>query len=309
WWIASYSALRLSGTLTAPVLPPLEPTTAQEATAFEVLDEPQELSQEQSQERSQLEAFHLHKFPRGPGPGTFLHGLLEWAGKQGFDTAANDMDALNDMLWRRVQLRGWQAWQEPLAGWLSALLTTPLPLAAPTPQSVALNELESYQVELEFWFAAKRVNTQAIDALVSKHLLQGVERPALDADTLNGMLKGFIDLAFEHQGRFYVLDWKSNYLGPNDSAYEPEALRHALLAKRYDLQAALYLLAMHRLLKARLPDYDPHQHLGGSMTVFLRGSRSPGRGVVGEPAPVELIEALDSLFAGEPHATQQEATA
>jgi len=45
------------------------------------------------------------------------------------------------------------------------------------------------------------------------------------------------------------------------------------------------------------------------MTVFLRGSRSPGRGVVGEPAPVELIEALDSLFAGEPHATQQEATA
>ncbi|AVI64064.1 exodeoxyribonuclease V subunit beta [Halomonas sp. GFAJ-1] len=305
WWIASYSALRLSGTLTAPVLPPLEPTTAQEATAFEVLDEPQELSQE----RSQLEAFHLHKFPRGPGPGTFLHGLLEWAGKQGFDSAANDMEALNDMLWRRVQLRGWQAWQEPLAGWLSALLTTPLPLAAPTPQSVALNELESYQVELEFWFAAKRVNTQAIDALVSKHLLPGVERPALDADTLNGMLKGFIDLAFEHQGRFYVLDWKSNYLGPNDSAYDPEALRHALLAKRYDLQAALYLLAMHRLLKARLPDYDPHQHLGGSMTVFLRGSRSPGRGVVGEPAPVELIEALDSLFAGEPHATQQEATA
>ncbi len=150
---------------------------------------------------------------------------------------------------------------------------------------MALNELESYQVELEFWFAAKRVNTQAIDALVSKHLLPGVERPALDADTLNGMLKGFIDLAFEHQGRFYVLDWKSNYLGPNDSAYEPEALRHALLAKRYDLQAALYLLAMHRLLKARLPDYDPHQHLGGSMTVFLRGSRSPGRGVVGEPAP------------------------
>ncbi|MGP5141791.1 exodeoxyribonuclease V subunit beta [Vreelandella alkaliphila] len=293
WWIASYSALRLSGTLTAPTATPLEPTTAQEATAFEVLDEPQELSQ-----LAQQETFHLHKFPRGPGPGTFLHGLLEWAGRQGFAAAANDQDSLNDMLWRRVQLRGWQAWQEPLAGWLSALLTTPLPLAAPNQSSVALTELSSYQVELEFWLAAKRVNTQAIDALVSKHLLPGVERPALDSDTLNGMLKGFIDLAFEHQGRFYVLDWKSNYLGPNDSDYEPEALRHALLAKRYDLQAALYLLAMHRLLKARLPDYDPHQHLGGSMTVFLRGSRSPGRGVFSEPAPVELIEALDSLFAG-----------
>ncbi|MGQ7287697.1 exodeoxyribonuclease V subunit beta [Vreelandella venusta] len=302
WWIASYSALRLSGTLIAPTATPLEPTTAQEATTFEVLDEPQELSQELfqelSQELSQPDTFHLHKFPRGPGPGTFLHGLLEWAGRQGFAAAANDQDSLNDMLWRRVQLRGWQAWQEPLAGWFSALLTTPLPLAAPNQQSVALTELTSYQVELEFWLAAQRVNTQAIDALVSKHLLPGIERPALDTDTLNGMLKGFIDLAFEHQGRFYVLDWKSNYLGPNDNDYEPEALRHALLAKRYDLQAALYLLAMHRLLKARLPDYDPHQHLGGSMTVFLRGSRSPGRGVFSEPAPVELIEALDSLFAG-----------
>ncbi|UTD55723.1 exodeoxyribonuclease V subunit beta [Halomonas sp. MS1] len=304
WWIASYSALRLSGTLSAPTATPLEPTTAQEATAFEVLDEPQELSQ-----LAQQETFHLHKFPRGPGPGTFLHGLLEWAGRQGFAAAANDQDSLNDMLWRRVQLRGWQTWQEPLAGWLSALLTTPLPLAAPNQQNVALTELTSYQVELEFWLAAQRVNTQAIDALVSKHLLPGVERPALDADTLNGMLKGFIDLAFEHQGRFYVLDWKSNYLGPNDSDYEPEALRHALLAKRYDLQAALYLLAMHRLLKARLPDYDPHQHLGGSMTVFLRGSRSPGRGVFSEPAPVELIEALDSLFAGAPFSSPaQEAT-
>ncbi|AQU83124.1 MULTISPECIES: exodeoxyribonuclease V subunit beta [unclassified Halomonas] len=309
WWIASYSALRLSGTLTAPTATPLEPTTAQEATAFEVLDEPQELSQELSQGLSQPEAFHLHKFPRGPGPGTFLHGLLEWAGKQGFESAANDTEALHDMLWRRVQLRGWQAWQEPLAGWLANLLTTPLPLATPNQQSVALSELSSYQVELEFWFAANRVSTQAIDALVSKHLLPGVERPALDADTLNGMLKGFIDLAFEHQGRFYVLDWKSNYLGPNDSAYEPDTLRHALLAKRYDLQAALYLLAMHRLLKARLPGYDPHQHLGGSMTVFLRGSRSPGRGVFSEPAPVELIEALDSLFAGASSSSStQEAT-
>ncbi|MBR9925980.1 MAG: exodeoxyribonuclease V subunit beta [Gammaproteobacteria bacterium] len=331
WWIASYSALRLSGTLTAPTATPLEPTTAQEATTFEVLDEPQDISlmpddMESHRAKASLgnlsresgvyegvnehfertinnewasaDTFHLHKFPRGPGPGTFLHGLLEWAGRQGFAAAANDQDSLNDMLWRRVQLRGWQAWQEPLAGWLSALLTTPLPLAAPNQQSVALTELTSYQVELEFWLAAKRVNTQAIDALVSKHLLPGIERPALDIDTLNGMLKGFIDLAFEHQGRFYVLDWKSNYLGPNDSDYEPEALRHALLAKRYDLQAALYLLAMHRLLKARLPDYDPHQHLGGSMTVFLRGSRSPGRGVFSEPAPVELIEALDSLFAG-----------
>ncbi|MBT2772140.1 exodeoxyribonuclease V subunit beta [Halomonas sp. ISL-60] len=303
WWIASYSALRTSGAISAAIptaqpTPTPEPTTPQEATTLEVLDEPHDNA-------INTEAFHLHRFPRGPGPGTFLHGLLEWAGQLGFNKALEDPAAREDMLRRRVQLRGWQAWHDTLAGWFEELLNVPLPLPSSKPLSqpgesdqVALSELGSYQVELEFWFAAHQVGTRKLDELVSDHLLPGVSRPALDADTLNGMLKGFIDLAFEHEGRFYVLDWKSNYLGSDDSAYTADALRNAMLEKRYDLQAALYLLALHRLLKARLPDYDPHQHLGGSMTVFLRGSRTTARGVHAVPAPVALIEALDALFAG-----------
>lgn len=308
WWIASYSALRTSGAVSetlpgaAQPTPTPEPTTPQEATTLEVLDEPHDNA-------INTEAFHLHRFPRGPGPGTFLHGLLEWAGQLGFNKALEDSAAREDMLRRRVQLRGWQTWHDTLSGWLEELLATPLPLPhslslAPSltepseGSQVALCELESYQVELEFWFAAHQVQTRKLDELVSDHLLPGVSRPVLDADTLNGMLKGFIDLAFEHEGRFYVLDWKSNYLGSDDSAYTADALRDAMLEKRYDLQAALYMLALHRLLKARLPDYDPHQHLGGSMTVFLRGSRTTARGVHAVPAPVALIEALDALFAG-----------
>ncbi|CEP35344.1 MULTISPECIES: exodeoxyribonuclease V subunit beta [unclassified Halomonas] len=303
WWIASYSALRTSGAVSGSSTTPLttpapEPTTPQEATTLEVLDEPHDNA-------INTEAFHLHRFPRGPGPGTFLHGLLEWAGQLGFNKALEDPAAREDMLRRRVQLRGWQAWHVTLAGWFEELLATPLPLPLLQQQSqpsegsqVALCELESYQVELEFWFTAHHVGTRKLDELVSDHLLPGISRPALDADTLNGMLKGFIDLAFEHEGRFYVLDWKSNYLGSDDSAYTTDALRDAMLEKRYDLQAALYMLALHRLLKARLPDYDPHQHLGGSMTVFLRGSRTTARGVHAVPAPVALIEALDALFTG-----------
>ncbi|MGO2398869.1 MAG: exodeoxyribonuclease V subunit beta [Halomonas sp.] len=318
WWIASYSALRTTGGISgllSTAAPTPEPTTPQEATTFEVLDEPQDLLQGSpltgqpmasvtthyplpaDSDQPSANASHLHRFPRGPGPGTFLHGLLEWAGQLGFAKALEDTAVREDTLRRRLQLRGWQAWYEPLAGWFEDLLGTQLPL--PGQQSaVALQQLSGYQVELEFWFAAHQVDTQALDALVSQHLLPGLARPALDADTLNGMLKGFIDLAFEFDGRFYVLDWKSNYLGADDSAYSAEALSAALLEKRYDLQAALYLLALHRLLKARLPNYDPHVHLGGSLTVFLRGSRTPARGVHPEPAPVALIEALDALFAG-----------
>ncbi|OBX37857.1 RecBCD enzyme subunit RecB [Halomonas elongata] len=74
---------------------------------------------------------------------------------------------------------------------------------------------------MEFWLAAHRVDTRRLDALVSTHTLGGRPRPALDPDRLNGMLKGFIDLVAEHQGRYYVLDWKSNHLGADDAAYSP----------------------------------------------------------------------------------------
>lgn len=299
WWIASYSALKLSGTLSLPATPP-EPATAQEATALEVLDEPRDDAQAS-------EVAHLHRFPRGPGPGTFLHGLLEWVGETGFARAVEDTPARDDMLRRRLQLRGWQSWHPVLDAWLQGLITTPLPLPGEA-SPLALTAVTRYQVELEFWFAAQRVDTRALDALVSRHWLPGHPRPALDRDTLNGMLKGFIDLAFEHEGRFYVLDWKSSYLGPDDGAYTQEAMHAAMLEKRYDLQAALYLLAMHRLLKARQPDYTPEAHLGGSMTLFLRGSHSASRGVVAERPTPALIEALDALFTGR-HANAFEETA
>ncbi|WP_163574077.1 exodeoxyribonuclease V subunit beta [Halomonas faecis] len=307
-----------------------EPTTPLEATAFEVMDEPRDrtdpdmerhramarqgdISRESGVYKPVNEHFErdinavwpsadrsMHRFPRGPGPGTFLHGLLEWAGQHGFARAAEDAAQREDMLARRTQLRGWTGWLETLDGWLGGLLSTPLPL--PDAGPMRLSELTDYQVEMEFWFAAHRVSTQALDAPVSAHTLAGALRPALDADTLNGMLKGFIDLVFEHRGRYYVLDWKSNHLGPDDDAYTPDAMRGAMAEKRYDLQAALYLLALHRLLAARLPDYDYDRHIGGSLTVFLRGigpaTASDGRGVHAERPPRALIETLDALFQG-----------
>ena len=73
----------------------------------------------------------------------------------------------------------------------------------------------------------------------------------------------------------------------------------AVLEKRYDLQYALYLLALHRLLASRLPGYQGAQHLGGATYLFLRGVDAPGQGLyLGTPEPA-LIEGLDALFKGE----------
>jgi exodeoxyribonuclease V beta subunit len=151
---------------------------------------------------------------------------------------------------------------------------------------------------MEFWFESRRVDVRRLDALVCRHVLAGAARPPLEADMLNGMFKGFMDLAFEHDGRYYVADYKSNWLGASDAAYTPQAMRAEMLAKRYDLQYVLYLLALHRQLALRMPDYDYDVHMGGAVYLFLRGTNAPSKGVYVDRPPRALIEALDALFAG-----------
>src|SRR5260221_7914038 len=81
---------------------------------------------------------------------------------------------------------------------------------------------------------------------------------------------------FCHEGRYWVLDYKSNHLGPDGAAYGQEALARAMLHHRYDVQAALYLLALHRLLRSRLGTaYEPQRQLGGALYYFLRGIDGP----------------------------------
>ena len=76
------------------------------------------------------------------------------------------------------------------------------------------------------------------------------------------------------------------------------AMENALLDNRYDLQYVLYLLALHRQLKARLADYDYDLHMGGAVYLFVRGSRAASQGAWFTRPPRELIESLDLLFQG-----------
>jgi exodeoxyribonuclease V beta subunit len=242
----------------------------------------------------------LHGFERGADAGTFLHDLMEWAADEGFAAIAQDTEAVRDQVARRSNVRGWSRWIEPLTQWLLHLIRTPLrlpPHAGSNVMPVTFEKLGAYMAEMEFWVAAHRVDTLALDALVTAMTLDGAARPALDAARLNGMLKGFMDLVFEHEGRYYVADYKSNWLGPDDAAYTAESMRAQILHSRYELQYVLYLFALHRLLKSRLPDYDYDRHVGGAVYLFLRGAHAPGQGLHFERPPRELIERLDALFA------------
>lgn len=289
WWIASYSALAIAdGNVLMGAQAPvsLEPATALEANLQEAEEEAESLPA----------GAGIHGFPRGAGPGTFLHGLFEWAGREGFAQAASDAETLHNTVARRCNLRDWENWIEPLSAWLGSYLSTPLRFDG---AQCTLSSLNTYQVEMEFWFSSQSVSVQHLDALVRQYTLGGAPRPVLAANELNGMFKGFIDLTFEHQGRYYVADYKSNWLGSNDQAYSAEAMAATMLNKRYDLQLCLYLLALHRQLKLRLPGYDYERHMGGAVYLFIRGHQAPTHGVHFERPPRQLIEQLDQLFMGQ----------
>lgn len=324
---------------------PIEEETAAQATAREELGEdaphlPVEFLTPPLTDQTRS----LHQFPAGSRSGTFLHGLLEWAAVQqqvqpgeggetpelirGFRAVVQD-DALRlEQLHKRCHLRQLSEWVQPLSHWLSDFLSmawpvhrllssssyTPLPSESESddrsPSDLVLKDLapEQIYVEMEFLFQSHHVDSLVLDQLVIDHTLNRAARPMAQKAHLNGLLKGFIDLVVEHEGRYYVIDWKSNKLGDDDTAYHRESMQQAILDKRYDLQYCLYLLALHRQLKARLPDYDYDRHIGGAIYVFLRGNQSPSKGLFMDRPDKVLIEQMDRLFSGLPLSPGDDAT-
>ncbi|WP_097459544.1 exodeoxyribonuclease V subunit beta [Mangrovitalea sediminis] len=297
WWIGSYTGL-----LTGAAMPDDGLAAAIDRGDF-AEDSPEEanlreLGTQPEAQTGEADPETLHAFPRGSQPGTFLHDILEWSAGQGFERVANDTALRNEHLLRACTPRGWENWVPVLDRWLAGFLTTPLALPCDR-GACALAELSLMQAELEFWFAANTVDSARLDRLVTQSLLPGQRRPALAPRQLNGMLKGFIDLVFEHQGRYFVVDYKSNALGDSNNAYTPAAMNEAMLGHRYELQYSLYILALHRQLRARLPDYDYDRHIGGALYLFLRGVDGEGRGVYRDRPPRTLIDAMDALFRGD----------
>jgi exodeoxyribonuclease V beta subunit len=188
-----------------------------------------------------------------------------------------------------------------LAERVQSTLNTPLPgLAAPG--CLGLLD-ESAQVhELEFLLPVGLLDAGRLRQLLELHQwppgpegAQWRRTPAFP--DLRGYLKGFIDLVFQADGRWHVLDWKSNRLGPTLADYRGSALDAAMAHSGYFLQALLYGLALHRLLKRRLDGYVPEQHLGSAFYLFIRGVGNGSDGIWHTPLPVDLLLDLDRELA------------
>ncbi|BCX81445.1 exodeoxyribonuclease V beta subunit [Methylomarinovum caldicuralii] len=222
------------------------------------------------------------QLPRGVAFGNLLHWLLE---KVPFrELAAGRIDPA---LWTAAQR--WSGVGEMLEPdevlpLLQGAVTTPLP-----PFSLADVPPERRLHELEFFLPLRRLEAGPINRLLKG---QPWYHPLRFAP-VSGFLRGFIDLVAECDGRFYVIDYKSNEL----AAYDEATLAEAMRSHDYGLQALLYALALHRYLKTRLRDYDYRRHFGGVRYLFLRGmDGTPGRGVYGfVPAP-DWIDTLEAML-------------
>jgi exodeoxyribonuclease V beta subunit len=293
WTIGSFSRLvrDLTPTGSTSALSPLQTPRPADDESDGVLNANVQQEVEAAAKSASPAAWHT--FARGAEAGNFLHDQLEWLATEGFALAENE--PLVTRLQRRCERAGRGAHAQVLVSWLTDVVQTKFP-----GPNAALIDLVYVMPEMEFWLPANHMEAKEIDAQCRQHLLPGVERPALVERQLHGMLMGFADLVFEHQGKYWVLDYKSNRLGEDDAAYDHDALANAMAEHRYDVQAAIYLLALHRLLKQRLGSgYRPEDHLGGAVYLFLRGIKGPQNGVCLIPACLPLLDALDAMLGEE----------
>ncbi|QNH19265.1 exodeoxyribonuclease V subunit beta [Xanthomonas sp. GW] len=184
------------------------------------------------------------------------------------------------------------------AAMLTALVGHTLTVALPEGTRLAAVPEPQRRNEMEFHFAMRPTRVDALLALLHRFGVVG-ERQAFGArQRLEGLMTGLIDLTYQHDGRWYVLDYKSNRL----PSYDADALVRAMAHSEYELQALIYTVALHRWLRFRLGEtYDYARDFGGVRYLFCRGldaTRDPSPGVHAWRFDPALVEAVDALFAG-----------
>lgn len=307
WWTASFSALTRD---VAPAAPALSAgSELDERLGDAQIDSAMHNDNDPAQ--PELLPLPFNSFKAGSHYGTLLHDLLEWQAQKGWPAAQENPPAAVAAEWQNRLTRKAQGLKLDaaectlLTAWVQAIVTTPLPMAASSVLVLGTLNAEQHWAEMAFSLKVSALGSAQLDRLIGQYVLVGQPRQSMQARQLEGMLTGFMDLVLAFEGRYYVLDYKSNKL----PGYDPAQLQQAILAHRYDVQYTLYLLALHRLLKARLPGYDYDLHVGGALYLFLRGIDQHGAGLYLDRPPKALIEALDVAFSGPPdHAESSRTT-
>jgi len=242
----------------------------------------------------------IFAFPKGAGAGILMHSIFET-----LDFASASESDIDEACATALGKYGFdEEWQTALADMARKVLATPL--SSPSgPFTLGDLKPRSWQCELEFFFPLRRITAPELAEVLAKHgvIPSGLDlaaaAQALDFAPVKGMLMGFMDMVFEAQGRFWLLDWKSNHLGNSPEEYRRERLGKAMQENLYRLQYLLYTVALDRYLALRVPGYRYDTHFGGAIYVFLRGvsaERGEEFGFYRDLPPEALIRELGELL-------------
>lgn len=225
--------------------------------------------------------------PRGKQVGTALHRHFE-------NCYFSDLANTEEIGKLRQSLQLDETFTEPLQNWLQQILHTPLSNEI----GIALANLANKDCikEMPFYLAIREYfDVEAFNRALKAH--HHLPSEPLQFEQIKGMVRGSIDLVFRHNGKYYLVDYKSNFLGSILADYNQEALKKEMLHSHYDWQYLIYTLALHRYLQSIVPHYDYARDFGGVFYLFLRGMNGePQSGVFYDRPSVELITELDGVF-------------
>jgi exodeoxyribonuclease V beta subunit len=241
----------------------------------------------------------IFAFPKGARAGTFLHDVFEHL--DFCDATASTREGLVE---EKLAQYGYdRSWVGIVCDTVDRVLRVPLD---PKHQGFCLSRvrMEDRLNELEFYFPLKVLAPETVGRILARGDLhqevpEKIER--LSFSPLRGFMKGFMDMLFRFEDRYYLVDWKSNFLGASVEDYGPENLAKAMEENFYTLQYTFYTLALNQYLKLRAPGYDYDRNFGGIFYVFLRGvepGKGPEFGVYRDKPRRSLIEALSEELIG-----------
>ena len=172
---------------------------------------------------------------------------------------------------------GYEAkWQEAVCRMIRHVLAVPLDTGQGHFNLSSVTRKDRL-TELSFYFPLKPISAESLNLLLTEQgiLDSGTDRPErmdrLDFSPVKGFMKGYMDLVFRLENRYYLVDWKTNFLGPQVEDYGAQSLAAAMSKGFYVFQYLLYTVALHQYLRLRLPGYSYEKHFGGLYYLFVRG--------------------------------------
>ncbi|WAI11642.1 MAG: exodeoxyribonuclease V subunit beta [Buchnera aphidicola (Macrosiphum albifrons)] len=207
------------------------------------------------------QSFIIHNFPQGKNTGLMMHEILKnlhFLNKKNYNWFSDFLKKYNIPI----------TWTSTLIYWIKNIINSPL-----GEKKIILSKINKKLCtkELEFFFPINNtLYSRELNKIIQSIDPISIDSPKLFFNPVKGILKGFIDLVFFWEQKYYILDYKSNWLGKNNSFYSDIHIKQEIIRKRYDLQYQIYTIALHKYLQKKIKNYNYKNNFGGIFYFFLR---------------------------------------